>query len=109
MGYDLHITRKDDWDDVEGPRIDLSEWETIIESDPELALDTSTQCDDWVFASFRDEVGALAWDDGQIHAKDPNHPLIDKMVAIAKRLNAEVQGDDGEVYGDDVCTSAGES
>jgi hypothetical protein len=102
MGYDLHITRKSDSADVEGPRIDLSEWEAIVESEPELSLDASTRCDEWVFASFRGEEGALAWEDGQIHAKNPDHPLIIKMVAIANRLNAEVQGDDGEVYDDDV-------
>jgi hypothetical protein len=104
MGYELHITRKIDWSESDGPRIELSEWVTLIESDPELALDKSTQYLDWVSASFRGQEGALAWDNGQIHAKNPYNPLVNKMVAVAKRLNAEVQGDDGEVYNDDGST-----
>jgi len=101
MGYEIHITRKPDWSEAEGPWIELSDWKAIIESDPELALDASTEHDDRVSATYRDQEGALAWDNGQIHAKNPYNPLINKMVAIARRLNAEVQGDDGEVYDDD--------
>jgi hypothetical protein len=104
MGYELHITRKIDWSEAEGPRIELSEWQAIIDSDSELALDTEIGKDGWVSATFREREGALAWDNGQIHAKNPDNPIITKMVTIAKRLNAEVQGDDGEVYDDDGST-----
>ena len=105
MGYDLHITRKIDWSEVEGDQIDRSEWEAIIESDSELSLNASTQYDDRLSATFRDQEFALAWDDGQIHAKNPDNALVIKMVAIASRLNAKVQGDDGEIYAADGSTS----
>ncbi len=101
MGYGLHITRKADCSDTEGPRIGLSEWEAIIASDPELALDAASQCGDWVFASFCGEAGSLAWVDGEIRTKNPDTPRVIKMVAIARRLNAQVQGDDGEIYRED--------
>ena len=105
MGYELHITRKTDWSEIEGARIDRSEWEAIIESDSELTLNTTTQSDDRLSATFRAQGHSLKWDDGQIHAKNPDSVLITKMVDIARRLNAQVQGDDGEVYNDDGSTS----
>lgn len=40
----------------------------------------------------------LDWSEGNIHSKNPDDRLIDKMVEVAKRLNAKVQGDDGEIY-----------
>jgi hypothetical protein len=40
----------------------------------------------------------LDWSEGQIYTKNPDETLIDKMVAIASQLNANVQGDDGERY-----------
>ena len=36
MGYDLHITRREHWHDVEGDRIDLAEWQLAVRHDPEL-------------------------------------------------------------------------
>jgi hypothetical protein len=35
MGYDLHITRKQHSSDEDGPAIGLSEWQELIEQDPE--------------------------------------------------------------------------
>jgi hypothetical protein len=40
----------------------------------------------------------LDWDAGNIYTKNPDNPMIKKMVQIAHRLNAIVQGDDGEGY-----------
>jgi hypothetical protein len=36
---------------------------------------------------------------GCISTKNPDQPLIEKMLEIARQLGAQVQGDDGEVYG----------
>src|SRR3954467_11033594 len=44
MGYDLHITRKENWTDDGGPTISEAEWRRVIEEDPELQLDTETSC-----------------------------------------------------------------
>ncbi len=38
MGYDLHITRKDDWANPEGPFITPDEWLALIASDSELEI-----------------------------------------------------------------------
>jgi hypothetical protein len=99
MGYDLHITRKEDWSDEQGPAIGAVEWLRIVEQDPELHLETingpyfaiwsgpSKYPDPW-----------LDWSDGNVYTKNPDQPLIRKMLQIAARLGAKVQGDDGEVY-----------
>jgi len=109
MGYDLHITRKDDWSEQTGPLISEAEWRSLIESDPQLTLDTQTKLTmsggDYVFAAWNGQPGALGYYGGEITATDPSEPLIDKMVQIARALGASVQGDDGEVYGEDGTSS----
>jgi len=105
MGYVLHITRKDDWSDHTGPVIDEAEWRRIIEEDPELTLDADTRCvmtgGEFIFAAWKSEPGALGWYGGEISTKNPDEALIAKMVQIASKLNARVQGDDGEIYRED--------
>jgi hypothetical protein len=105
MGYDLHITRKANWGDDDGPAITEAEWRTIIEVDPELSLDTETRCimtdGEYVFAAWNGEPGVLGFYRGEISSKNPEKPLIAKMVRIAQALGAQVQGDDGEIYRED--------
>jgi len=99
MGYELHITRATFYYENEGAWIPADEWLRYIEEDPELKL-----------AGYNGDYFALwsgkskhpdpwfDWFDGNINTKNPDDPLIDKMVEIAKHLNATVQGDDGEIY-----------
>ncbi len=99
MGYDLHITRAKNWFENEGCEISVEEWLALIRSDAELKL-----------AGYNGEYFALwsgkskyedpwlDWCDGNIYTKNPDGPIIGKMLEIAKRLKAKVQGDDGEVY-----------
>jgi hypothetical protein len=74
----------------------------VIEEDLELQLDTDTSCTmsdgEYVFAAWNDQPGALGYYNGEIRVKNPSEPLIRKMVAVADRLKANVQGDDGERY-----------
>ena len=102
MGYELHITRKACWSDEDGPEIGEGEWRRLIEEDPELSLDQDTECcldeKPVVFAAWNGEPGVLGWFGGEISTKNPERPLIFKMVQIAERLRAKVQGDDGEEY-----------
>jgi hypothetical protein len=101
MGYYFHITRRKLYCDEEGPLISIEEWKSLVEADPEL--------------SFRDErdpltaiwSGISKWPDpwfsyseryGYIDTKNPDTPIIAKMLQMAKLLNAKVQGDDGETY-----------
>ena len=38
MGYDVHITRKENWFDDE-PQIDIDGWRDLVASDEEMRLD----------------------------------------------------------------------
>lgn len=98
MGYDLHITRRDDWSD-EGSDITAEEWLQYVRSDPELKI-TGTNGPCHAVWSGRSEHSEpwLDWASGQIYTKNPDSPLIDKMISIAEQLGATVQGDDGEIY-----------
>ena len=39
MGYDLHITRRAEWADRDGPEITLKEWEAYVRSDDEVRIE----------------------------------------------------------------------
>lgn len=39
MGYDLHVTRADDWTESESSPITLNEWLAYVQEDPEMRLD----------------------------------------------------------------------
>ncbi len=98
MGYDFHITRRSDWA-ATGDDITTEEWLAYVREDAELTL-TSTNGPYhavWIGPSRQSEPW-LDWSRGQIYTKNPDSPLIDKMIEIAERLDATVQGDDGEIY-----------
>ena len=102
MGYDLHITRRSPWDDRTGVAIERREWQALIASDPELSLYTDVGAEhEGLVASYRSYEGALRWEDGEVISRNPEITLVVKMVAIAERLGARVQGDDGEIYQSD--------
>ena len=39
MGYDVHITRKDDWSDADGPTITRAEWLEYVSGDASMRLE----------------------------------------------------------------------
>jgi hypothetical protein len=96
MGYDLHITRRKHWPD-KGDDITAEEWLAYVQRDPELRLkpENSPHFAVWSRASGE---SWLEWSDGQIYTTNPDTVLIDKIVSIARQFDAEVQGDDGEIY-----------
>ena len=98
MGYDLHITRRKQWSS-KGDDITSDEWLAYAQRDPDLRLqpENGPYFAVWSGASTLDGPW-LDWSDGNIYTKNPDGALVDKMVAIARHLNAEVQGDDGEIY-----------
>ena len=77
MGYDLHITRKEDWSDEDGPVITEAEWRRVIHEDPELQLDTDSRCTmadgEYIFASWNGEQEVLAFYGGEITSKYPTN------------------------------------
>ena len=116
MGYDIHITRKENWFDEEGAAISLVEWHAYIESDPAMRLDGYAEASLKDGAVLRSENPSLAvWTEhpqhgkrdgmawiwlsqGNVQAKNPDEDTLRKMWCIAQSLGAKVQGDDGELY-----------
>ena len=116
MGYDIYITRKTDWFEEDQPGISLAEWRACIDSDPELQLDGHAEAELQDGAVLRMEAPGLAvwighpehgkqdgmawlsWYAGNVTAKNPDTPTLQKMWSIAQALQAKVQGDDGELY-----------
>ena len=116
MGYDVHITRRGDWFDEDGPSIGLNEWLLLVNRDPEMRLDgfaeTRTaegsvlRIDNpglsiWTAYSGHEEDGNKAWfdyHDGGITVKNPDEEILIKMWLLAQQLSATVQGDEGERY-----------
>lgn len=117
MGYELHITRRENWvDEDPAAAISLQEWIELVKNDPEMRLDneataTTTGGDTitvdseglsvWT-AYSRDGVrGNHAWfayHGGNICVKNPDAEIIRKMQSIAVLLDAKVMGDEGELY-----------
>jgi len=116
MGYDVHITRAEQWLDSPSTPISLQEWFDYLKSDPEFRLDgfaeaTTPERDTvrsedeslavWTAYSRNDVEGNKAWfqwADGEVVVKNPDKEILGKMIAISKVLGGRVQGDDGEGY-----------
>jgi hypothetical protein len=99
MGYDVHITRAESWSENEGCWIGVEEWEAAVRDDPELrfASEDGGHTAKWI-SEKADPEAWLDWNEGNVFTKNPDRALILKMCEIAGRLNANVQGDDGERY-----------
>ena len=103
MSYKLHITRGENfWDDDR--RIDRDEWRRIVEADPDLKLYDASQADelDPVYkleihdldnAFYYNEITGTI-DVGRGYFED----VLWKVLEIAAKLSAVVQGDEGEYY-----------
>ncbi|MES9948589.1 MAG: hypothetical protein ABW118_06515 [Candidatus Thiodiazotropha sp.] len=118
MGYDLHITRKAEWFEEEGDEITLDEWCDFVNSSADMRLDGYAEAETpdgvlrieseglsvWTGYSGNEKDGNMAWFDyfeGNIKVKNPDSEIIKKMYQIAQSLNAKVQGEECEVYGED--------
>jgi hypothetical protein len=112
-GYDLHITRATEWTLSSKQPISEPEWKAAVASDGQLKMDTTAtaenpktheviQVSNPLMASWIDptskEKHYFFYSRGEIAVKNPSKNAIAKMKAIAKKLSARVQGDDGEWY-----------
>jgi hypothetical protein len=112
MGYDIHITRKNEWSDEDGPRITEAEWQAYVASDPEMVITgvaehtnppgetiriTQPLLTEWRHHSSRSPVW-FSYFEGNLSVKSPDEECLAKMRQIAARLQARVQGDEGESY-----------
>lgn len=121
MAYEVHITRKQNWFDKEGPAITLEEWRKYATGDAELGLDMVPEPTTPHGTVRMESPGAALWKayskkgprDAQwfrhfrdrVTAKDPDTEVIGKMVRIATALGGKVQGNDGETYAADGSSS----
>ncbi len=99
MGYDLHITRAADWNENTDVQIAAEEWLSVVRGDAELSADPDNGEYAARWAGL--EAGASGWFDwyeGNVFTTDPSRALLAKMLLIAERLSAVVQGDDSELY-----------
>jgi len=115
MGYEVHITRKNEWFG-DGPEIGLEEWLSYIANDSSMRHDgyaEATISDGavlrteapglavWTAYSGHDLNGNMAWfshSQGNITVKNPDEEILAKMVEIGEALGASIQGDEGETY-----------
>lgn len=104
MGYDVHITRADNWTQSYEHPITEAEWLSVIASDTELRPSEYNERNRAVAAFWTGYPGSgggsdcFVLDDGRITEKNVDNTVLRKMVEIARRLGARVQGDDGEEY-----------
>ncbi len=115
MGYDLHITRADDWARSEAAPISLKEWVAYVESQPDMRLDNAAIIDlpdgklryendgiaVWTGYSRNEPGGTQAWfdyRDGRVVVNNPDQELLARMLSIAHDFSAHVVGDEGESY-----------
>ena len=116
MGYELHIVRRNDYDDYEEEsNITLEEWLKYVESDSELELTNGYQIKipgvqhtfqnvpgfcNWIGHTMKrgDEQPWFDYGFGSITTKYPDDETIGKMIKIANKLNGRIEGDDGEIY-----------
>lgn len=117
MGYNLYITRQQNWfDEVDDQMISMEEWIEYVHYDPSLSFETFTkdkivQMNEpdsnntgvaiWTNYSKNGRNNNYAWIyyvEGNIECKNPDTEIIGKMIGIASQLHAEVQCDKGEEY-----------
>ncbi|MTW11090.1 hypothetical protein GM658_10795 [Pseudoduganella eburnea] len=112
-GYDLHITRATEWALSSKQPISELEWKAAVASDGQLEMDSTAtaesprtreviQASNTLMASWIDpsskEKHYFYYFGGEITVKNPSKNAIAKMKAVAKKLAARVQGDEGEWY-----------
>ena len=98
MGYDIHITRAEFWAENDAQWIDEDEWLRVVAEDPQLQPDAKGAGYTLWLGPSKHEDPWFHWSKGNISTKNPDQAIVRKMLEIASRLRARVQGDDGEFY-----------
>ncbi len=106
MGYELHIVKTDDWAEAQKAPLEKSEIDELIASDEELAWS------DLNFVDYQESTGEVVrlfavlwqgapnfiWNGYEIMCHNPNEAQMYKMAAMAKKLKANLVGNDGQKY-----------
>jgi hypothetical protein len=95
MGYELHIVRVKNGGDGETIAIESDEWLALVEQDSEMRVVEGNHAE-WL--AHPDEIVSFDLLAGMISYKHPDDPTLAKMIQIAKRLGAQVRGDENEIY-----------
>lgn len=99
MGHDVYITRAPHFLDGAQDPIDKQDWRALVASDPELSMPDPAVPD---YAVWSGQTGVRTpWidlADGNLFSRSPDHSFVRKLIDIAGRLGARVQGEGGELY-----------
>src|SRR6476646_8686526 len=101
MGYDVHITRKNEWFDEDGPQISQDEWRSYVESDSDLKItgvaEHTTPHGETIRLSSplltewrKHSNGSTVWfsyHEGNLTVKNPDEECLAKMRQIASKLD----------------------
>jgi hypothetical protein len=113
MGYDIRITRNRDFDSDQHEEIPLAEWLAVVDSDPEMERREriETTLPDGQVLRIQESGPPVIWKGhtdggevwfvylrGEIAVKNPDSPFFIKMYNLASKLNAVLQGEEGEFY-----------
>jgi hypothetical protein len=100
MGWEVHMTRAKHWPDSDKQPITADEWLSVVAADPELRIDEANgpYFAVWVRAKHIPDGAWFAWANGCVSTKHPDRAILGKLLQLASKLSAAVQGDDGEVY-----------
>ncbi len=109
MGYNLYITRASSSLESADHPISKAEWKIVVESDPSFCISAEDYSERFTDEGATERTYAVIWrehgdpvpfwyEDGAIQTKNPDEKTIDKMVQLAKKLNARVLGEEDEEY-----------
>jgi len=101
MGWEIHITRAEDWADSGRCPITPEEWLALVKADPELTIDPRDNGPYfalWLSHQVDEDHPWFDWFQGAIRTKHPDGRTLGKALQIARHFGACVQGDDGEIY-----------
>ncbi len=99
MGYNLYVTRAVDWSSNSGNEISPQEWLSVVDGDPSLVRFSANgpYFALWDRADQPDSPW-IDWFGGNLYSKNPDRAVLGKLLEIANRLHARVQGEEGEEY-----------
>ncbi len=100
MGYNVYVTRAENWSDGNSAPIAPEEWLAAVAAGPGLRLepDSGDYFAVWEGADAPPGGGWFDWSEGNVFTSSPDRPIVAKMLELAALLGAKVQGEDGKVY-----------
>jgi hypothetical protein len=100
VGYELHIHRADEWYRSGQRPVTADEWLAVVAADPELRIDgqNGRYFAVWPGACRYPGGTWFDWYEGRVFTKNPDRVTLIKMLELARRLRARVQGTTGVLH-----------